>query len=138
MQEKVYVETTVISYLAAKPSRNIVIAGHQQVTHRWWNERRRLYRLIASQLVLNEASGGDPAAAERRCEILAELELLRITEDALHIGVAVTNGADYLLTWNCAHIANAVNRARVELLCHEAGYVPTTICTPDELAGDYL
>lgn len=150
----VYLETTVISYLAAKPSRDVVVAGHQQSTQEWWDERRSDFRPIASQLVVQEAGQGDAQAAERRFSILKDLELFEVTsaatdlarvliakgaipdtslEDALHVAIAVVNGCQYLLTWNYRHLAGARARERIQALCRNAGYEPAIICTPEEL-----
>ena len=154
MPPRVYVETSVISHLASRPSRDLVVAGHQQITHEWWQQRRRAFQLVASQLVVQEAAAGDPALAKARLGILAELELLEATdearelarslsergpipseaaEDALHIAIAVANGVDYLLTWNCKHIANAAMRSAIEDRCRSQGYEPAVLCTPEEL-----
>jgi predicted nucleic acid-binding protein len=157
MKPKVYVETTVISYLTARPSRDVVVAGHQQTTRDWWRTSRGRFELVASQLVLGEVSTGDPEAARERVEALKDLSLLEVTleasilarqlvagsaipakaaQDALHLGVAVTNGVAYLVTWNCRHLANAVLRTKVEEACRAAGYEPVVICTPEELLED--
>lgn len=157
MKPKVYVETTVISYLTARPSRDVVVAGHQQTTQDWWRTCRDRFELVASQLVLGEASTGDPEAARRRVEVLGELSLLEITpeasalalqlvkaaavpakaaQDAMHLSVAVTNGVNYLVTWNCRHLANAALRAKIEEACRATGYDPVIICTPEELLED--
>jgi hypothetical protein len=154
MKPNIYIETTVPSYLAAWPSRDLVTAAHQQITHNWWRTRRQDFNLFISQSVLDEATSGDPDAAKRRFEILENLPLLEINDevgefaqallefvplppkaapDALHIAVAVVNGMDYLLTWNCTHIANAALRAKIEEACRRNGYEPITICTPEEL-----
>jgi len=154
MKAKVYIETTVISYLTARPSRDIVIAGHQQITREWWDTCREHFDIVASQLVVQEASAGDQEAAQERLSLLDTIALLEVTEDslnlaqdllnmgvlpqeaaedALHIAVAVTNGVEYLLTWNCRHLANAAMRVGIETVCRSAGYEPTIICTPDEL-----
>lgn len=154
MKAKVYVETSVISYLTSRPSRDVVIAGHQQTTQDWWQTHQESFDLVASQLVIQEAIAGDPIASQQRLAVLEDIELLSVTEaaislaqafieagvlpqkaaeDALHIAIAVTNGVDYLLTWNCKHIANAVIRKQVERICHAKGYEPVTICTPEEL-----
>lgn len=154
MKDKVYLETSVISYLAARMSRDLLIAAHQQVTHQWWNERRQLYHLVASELVVREAEQGSPELAAKRLDFLRGVQLLGMTadthrlarvfvekgaipasyvEDALHIAMAVTNGVTYLLTWNCKHIANAIVRRKVELISRQEGFEPATICTPDEL-----
>ena len=154
MKAKVYIETTVISYLTARPSRDVVIAGHQKITRDWWQTDRDKFGLMASQLVVREASAGDPQAAKERLEQLTTLTLLEVTEeamtlaqellttgavpekaaeDALHLAIAVTNGVEYLLTWNCKHLANATMRTKIEDVCRSAGYEPVIICTPEEL-----
>lgn len=154
MQPKVYIETTIISYLAARPSRDLIIAGHQQISHEWWQLSRHHFTVVSSQLVVSEASAGDPELASARLAFLTELTLLEITEealklaqrllqakaipqefpeDALHIAVAVVNGVEYLLTWNYKHLANAAMRNKIETTCRALGYEPTVICTPEEL-----
>jgi predicted nucleic acid-binding protein len=158
MKPKVYIETTVISYLTAWPSRDVVIAGHQQVTREWWKTAGNRHELWASELVVHEASAGDPIAARDRLAELDNLQMLttstsaenlaaelidsgavppQAAEDALHIALAVTNGIDYLVTWNCRHIANAALRSKIERVCRDAGYQPTVICTPEELLGEF-
>jgi predicted nucleic acid-binding protein len=157
MTTKVYIETTILSYLTARPSRDVVIAGHQQITHDWWQTCRAKFDLVASQLVVQEASAGDQEAAHERLLVLATITLLAITNeavnlaqqlvragtvpeqaaaDALHIAIAVTSGADYLLTWNHKHLANAALRTKIDAICRAAGYTPVIICTPEELLED--
>src|SRR5262249_33831396 len=152
MKPKVYLETTIPSYLTSRPSRDLVTAAHQQITREWWDTRRHDFDLFVSQMVLDEASAGDPEAATRRLEVLASLPLLapktegtavarmlsnhlslppRAAADALHIAIAVVNGMDYLLTWNCTHIANAVLRGRIEAACRSRGFRVPIICTPE-------
>jgi hypothetical protein len=154
MAERVYIETTVVSYLTARPSRDVVIAGHQQVTHEWWDTRRTSYQLCISQLVRKEAGAGDAQAAQERLEVLKPMTLLetsnqalelakellhasalpaRAADDALHIAVAAMNGIPYLLTWNCRHLANATMRPLIENVCAGAGLKAPIICTPEEL-----
>jgi predicted nucleic acid-binding protein len=154
VKAKVYIETTVISYLTARPNRDVVIAGHQKITRDWWRTCRQRFELVASQLVMREASAGDARAAQKRLESLATLTLLEVTEeavtlaqellttgavpekateDALHLAIAVANGVEYLLTWNCKHLANATMRTKIEDVCRSAGYEPVIICTPEEL-----
>ncbi len=153
----VYVETSIISYLAARPSRDLIVAARQQMTHTWWRDRQPVFDLYVSQVVLDEARGGDPEAAQRRVALLAGLPVLdialevaelaaalivrvplplRVGADAAHIAVAAYHGMDFLLTWNSAHIANAELRPRVEQVCRESGYRPPVLCTPDELMGE--
>ncbi len=83
MKPKVYVETTTISYLAARPSRDLIVAGHQQITHEWRQISRPNFTLVSSQLVMREATAGDPVAAETRLAFLTDLMLLEISEEAL-------------------------------------------------------
>ena len=134
----------------------MLVAAHQQLTVAWWDEQRTRYELFTSQVVLAEARAGDPEAAQRRLAVLERLPLLDVTDaaialatmlitrqalpaqaaqDALHVAVACVHGMEYLLTWNCAHLANARLRSRIEQICRDAGYVPPIICTPEELEG---
>jgi hypothetical protein len=154
MKPKVYIETTIPSYLAARPSRDLIRAAHQQLTREWWETRRSGFDLFVSQIVVQEVSVGDPTAAAERLELLNDITTLEFSEDArllgkellqriplpkkaildaYHIAIAVLSGMDYLLTWNCKHIANATLRKRIDALCHSYGYVPPLICTPEEL-----
>jgi len=154
MAERVYIETTVVSYLTARPSRDVVIAGHQQVTHEWWDTRRVNYELCVSQLVLDEAGAGDAQAAQERLLVLRPMLVLETTaealdlakellqagalpvkaaDDALHIAVAATKAVPFLLTWNCRHLANAVMRPVIEAACKAKGFKAPIICTPEEL-----
>lgn len=153
MKSKVYLETSVVSYLVALPSRDIVQAAHQQITREWWEHRDR-FDLFVSRPVLAEAAGGDANAAARRLAALQGIPVLAVSAeasefadrllktsiipgkmsiDAIHIAVAVANGMDYLLTWNCTHIANASIRGKIEDACREEGMRPPIICTPEEL-----
>ncbi len=156
MKRKIYVETSVISYLTARPSKTIVGAAHQQITLAWW-ETRSQYELLVSESVLRECGAGDPEAAKKRLAVTNEMPLLLITEqalqiaeslvesgivpvkaseDALHIAVATVNSVDYLLTWNCRHIANPeVQRGIAEYLGQIGLFLPF-ICTPEELLGE--
>jgi hypothetical protein len=154
MRPKVNLETTVASYLTAWTSRDLVMAAHQQITSEWWNNRRADFDLFVSQLVLQEAAVGDPDAATRRMALLRDSPSLGVSEaaaelaqelarrvplpkraelDALHIGVATVSGMDYLLTWNCKHIANAAYQPRIGLICRGMGHEPPVICTPEAL-----
>ena len=151
---KVYIETTIPSYLSAWPSRDLITAAHQQVTREWWETRRNDFSLFVSAVVIEEAKAGDERAAARRLEVVEDFPLLELTgevtgfseklieqhmipeekaEDALHVAVAVVHGMDYLLTWNLSHIANAEVRNKIERACRFMGYEPPIICTPEEL-----
>ena len=147
MKPKVYLETSVISYLASRPSRDLIMAAHQQITQEWWEKRRSKFDLLVSQLVLQESSGGDKNAAERRNGYVEGLAQVQITEAVIVLAQKLlqasalpsqedadaVHGIDYLLTWNLRHIANAVTRQRIESACRENGYEPPIICTPEEL-----
>jgi len=157
MKARVYIETSMVSYLAARPSRDVVAAGHQQISLDWWERRRHDFDLCASLLVVNEARLGNPEVARRRLTLLEGLPLLEVTEaaqqlaveivhkgllpqaaypDALHIGTAAVHQIDYLLTWNCTHIANAEILPRVAVIAERSGLSLPYICTPEELLGD--
>ena len=154
MKPTAYIETSVVSYLTARPSRDVVIAAYQEITRDWWRTASNRFNLAASALVIEEAGAGDPDAARIRLEALEAVTLLDATpdaenlaralvevgavprqaaDDAVHIAVAVTNGVDFLVTWNFRHIANAAMRSRIERACRQAGYEPPVICTPNEL-----
>ena len=156
MKRKVYVETSVISYLTARPSKTILGAAHQQITQAWW-ETRFEYELFVSQSVWQECSAGDPDAARRRLTVLEGLDVLAITEgmiglaetliaqrlipakaieDALHISVATLHHVDFLLTWNCQHIANPIIQEGIAEYLEPRGLFLPIICTPEELLGD--
>jgi hypothetical protein len=156
MKPKLYLETTVPSYLTAWPSRDLIRAGHQQITREWWQARRADFDIYISQLVLDEASAGDAQAARDRVGVLQKLPLLDLTQevtdlaadlkselalppkaitDAAHIAIAAVHGMDFLLTWNCTHIANAEMFPHITLICNERGFPAPVICTPEELMG---
>ncbi len=156
MKESVYIETTVISYLTAWLSRDLIRAAHQQITLEWWSNRRNDFDIFVSEFVINEASSGDKDAAEKRLETLEGIALLDVNSevenlaknlisekalptkaatDALHIAVAAVHGIDYLLSRNCKHIANAEMQKIIGKVCADNGYKRPTICTPEELLG---
>lgn len=154
MNSSIYLETSVIGYLTSRVSRELVTAANQQVTREWWDDRRADFDLFISQFVVHECSAGDPDAARERLEAIAEIPELDVNEDAkvlakelvikvplpegaeidaLHVAIATVHGIDYLLTWNCKHIANAALRHQIEAVCRDHGFEPPTICTPQEL-----
>lgn len=154
---RVYIETSVISYLASRPSRDVVIAAHQALTRQWWDERSGHFELVASALVEEEAGRGDASAAQARLVALDGIPMLGVDDravtlaehllanglvpresaaDALHIALAGVNGIDYLLTWNHKHLANALLRTRIEIAVEDLGYAAPVICTPEELMGE--
>jgi predicted nucleic acid-binding protein len=151
---KVYVETSVLSYLAARPSQDPVTAGRQVVTRRWWETERGKYSLVVSEAVEAECERGDREAVRRRRALLQEVSLFPVHErilevarllvvpgaiperavpDAVHIAAAAVEECEYLLTWNFRHIANVRIRREVERILASHGYTKTTICTPEEL-----
>jgi hypothetical protein len=154
MKPSVYIETSVVSYLTGRPSRDVIVAGRQALTVEWWDTRRSHFDLYVSALVVAEAGDGDPEAVRRRLVAMEGLPAVMIgdeakalarqlvhggpmpeeyPEDALHIAVCALQGIDYLLTWNCTHLANASLRRQVESVVEQAGYRCPTICTPAEL-----
>ena len=154
MKPTVYLETTIIGYLAMRPSRDLLVAANQQMTRDWWDNHRHKYEPLVSRFVVDECSDGDPTAAQERLAFLQGLPRLEVSEevdrlaeslvtgipipakavlDAYHISAAAVHGVEYLLTWNCRHIANAALRLRIERICRDMGYEPPVICTPQEL-----
>lgn len=154
MKQRLYMETTIPSYLTSRPSRDLVIAGHQQVTKEWWETRKGAFEIYISQLVIDEVRAGDPAAARERVRIVRDFAILDITPevgelasailgagilprkaatDAAHIAIAAVHGMDFLLTWNCVHLANAVIAKAVAKVCRQHNWESPVICTPEEL-----
>jgi hypothetical protein len=157
VKKRVYIETTIPSYLAASPSRDLLQAARQQITHDWWSIERRNYDLCISIMVLEEVAAGDADAAQRRLPLLENLPLLDLTEsvnrvakaimdsgllpqratrDAVHIAVSSVHGVDILLTWNCRHIANAAIMKELGAIVCDCGYEIPILCTPEELLGE--
>jgi predicted nucleic acid-binding protein len=155
-REKVYIETTIVSYYTGRPSRDLVIAGRQEVTRETWELIAGTFDRYISELVLNEISQGDPQYAQRRLASIVGIPVLGITdeairlaghlvkcnaiakdfpEDALHIALSAANGVDFLLTWNFSHINNAQMKYRITKVVEEHGLMCPVICTPDELIG---
>jgi hypothetical protein len=153
----VYLETSVISYATSRPSRDLVVAARQQVTRQWFVRDAGAFDLFVSELVLAEAMEGDPLAVAERRSLIEGIPILAITnaagdlgaklvheravpedaeEDALHIAVAAVHGVDFLLTWNCRHIANAAMREGIEGVCTRCGFEPPVMCTPEELTHE--
>jgi hypothetical protein len=155
--ESVYLETTFISYLVARPSRDLLVAGHQQATQDWWANRRDSFECYVSQVVIDEAGVGDATEIQKRLAVIDSLLLVEVTQeaeiltqailssgvippraarDAAHIAVAAVQEIDYLLTWNCKHLANAQIQRRIALVCDRLGQRMPLICTPEELMGE--
>ncbi|HEX7154499.1 MAG TPA: type II toxin-antitoxin system VapC family toxin [Thermoanaerobaculia bacterium] len=155
MGPRVYVETTIISYLVGRLNRRDVhVASNQVCTRQWWNERRQAFQLYASAIVLQEITAGKPEMAAARLQYLDGISFLDVDAaaeqlkdeilrksgvprkaevDALHIAIAAVNGMDYLISWNCKHIVNAVTLPKVYAVCRHSGFEPPFVCTPAEL-----
>lgn len=154
--ESVYLETTIISYLVARPSRDLVLAAHQSVTRDWWDTQRPKYRCVISQEVVREVANGEREMAQRRLAMIDDLprialggEVARLVEsfmqtgalpphmrtDAVHLAAAVFARVDYLLTWNCRHLANAQILRRLAKEAARQRLTLPGVCTPMELAG---
>jgi hypothetical protein len=154
----VYIETSIISYLTARPSSNLLAAAWQKVTIDWWDTQKHRFNLFVSDLVHEEAGRGDEMAVVRRFEAMAGIPLLGITDkvvalaeafiqaralpekaigDSLHIALSAVHGIDYLLTWNYRHIDNAETKPIIRTVCLANGYGYPEICTPQELMGVY-
>ena len=155
--DRLYIETSIVSYATARPSRDIAIAALQQQARDWWTDERHAFELVTSQLTIDEAGEGDPAAAAERLQLLDGLPLIDIdpdveslarrlieahtmpekaTADAFHVAAAALGGVKYLLTLNCRHIANAHELPRIYDLLDAAGCGQLLICTPAEFLGD--
>jgi hypothetical protein len=156
LKPSVYVETTIVSYLVARPIGDVVRRGQQEITRQWWQDRRKDFSLFTSQFVIDESLVGDPKAVKNWLAVIDQIDLLGISAevaplaeslitggalppkaqvDALHLAVATINGLRYLLTWNCKHLANVFLWDKIERVCQTAGYVPPVILTPYELLG---
>jgi predicted nucleic acid-binding protein len=157
MARTVYIETSIVSYLTARPTRDLVAAAWQNTTTRWWETHREHFELFTSQLTVEEAGQGHPEAVQRRLAVLADIPHLSISEavtdlatvllaedalprkasdDAVHVAVSACHAIDYLLTWNCRHIDNAETKPLIRSICAIQGYKCPEICTPLELMGE--
>lgn len=155
--QTVYIETSIISYLTAKPSKNLIAAARRQRTWEWWENCRQDYTLFTSNLVIAEASQGDAQRSQKRLHALREIERLAINaaceelaekliahspipdnaqDDALHVAIASCHAVNFLITWNFRHLANAHLIPKVRTIVEDAGYRFPHICTPEELMGD--
>jgi len=156
MTATVYIESSVISYLTSRPSRDLVTAARQTITLEWWDERKSEYEVYISVLVEEEISRGNPTEADRRLSAVEEIPALDISdpanalaknlikqkavpenseEDALHIAIAAFSGIDYLLTWNFKHINNAETKTAIIKVVESHGLVCPILCSPEELVG---
>jgi predicted nucleic acid-binding protein len=156
VRETVYIETSIIGYLTARSSKNLIIAANIEITRDWWENCHKNFDLYISQIVVDEISRGDIEMVNQRLEVIRDYPLLEVTEavddlasefmaksnlppkaadDAIHIAVATVNNLDYLLTWNCKHIANAQIQKKLGEICSNLGYKLPIICTPYEFMG---
>ena len=155
-KKTVYIETSIVSYLTARPTSDLLAAAWQKTTVDWWDTQRSRFDLYTSDVTVEEAGKGNPEAATRRLEALSGIPILSITEavaalskallqgralpataldDALHIAVSAVHGVNYLLTWNCRHLDNAETKPIMRSVCTIHGYISPEICTPQELMG---
>jgi hypothetical protein len=151
---RIYIESTIPSYVVARPARDLLQAARQQLTKDWWDLKRATHELFTSQVVLDEITSGEAAMARQRLTVMAGITLLRSTDeaetltqrildsgllppdadrDAAHIALATVHEMDILLSWNCRHIANAMIQARLRRLADDAGFTLPVLCTPEEL-----
>jgi predicted nucleic acid-binding protein len=154
VKDSIYLETTVVSYLTAKISRDIIVLAHQEITQEWWPRAINRFEVYISEIVVEEAGLGDIEAAKKRLAVLKDFSHLELTEkvekmaqiymeklkipekstrDAIHIAVASVHNVDYLVTWNCAHIANAEIIKKLIKINNVFGIHTPIICTPEEL-----
>ena len=152
--ETVYIETTILSCLVSRPSRDIIVAARQELTRQWWEIAKPKHECLISQIVLDEISAGDPEHASKRLQHADRLPVLALNEDcillaeqfldkgyvpkneirdALHIAVAVIWKVDYLVTWNCKHMANGHASRQLRKFSENKGYEFPHVCTPEEL-----
>lgn len=154
----IYIETTIVGYLTARFAGDVIFQARQELTRRWWDGRRANYDLFVSQFVLDEAAAGDPTAAAERLLFLDGLQVLdsghpdvdwladllidhrllpsKARTDAQHVAVATVFGLDYLLTWNCKHIANADRLPSIYRTLRTEGFNPPLIVTPEEFSNN--
>jgi len=154
---RIYIESTIPSYVAARPAHDLLQAARQQMTKDWWHLKCGQHELFTSQVTLDEIADGERAMAQRRLEIMAAVPVLDLTpdaatltlrilasgllpatadSDAAHIALATVHKMDILLTWNCRHIANGAIQVRLRRVVQSLGYELPAICTPDELIGE--
>lgn len=154
---RIYIESTIPSYVVARPARDLLQAARQQTSKDWWELKRQQHELFTSEIVLAEISEGEAFMAQQRLEVMRDIKLLRLTDDtetltrrildsgllpldadrdAAHIALATIYEMDILLSWNCRHIANASIQARLRRLAEQMGFALPVLCTPDELTGE--
>ena len=157
MTDSVYIDTLVVSYLTARPTRDMVTAVRQVETIEWWTTQSPYFELFSSDVTIDEAGEGDEDAANRRTEVLREMTVIlpltqeassladallaggaipeRAVKDARHVAVAAVNNVDYILTWNFTHMANTITIPVISEICEQQGYNSPIITTPSQLKG---
>lgn len=154
MKESIYLETTVVSYYVSRPSRDVIALAHQEITREWWHKAKMRFDCFISQIVIEEARMGDEEAVKRRLEELKNFPHLELTDkveeiaqiyikrleipaksfrDAVHLAVASVHNIDYLVTWNCTHIANGEIIKKLMSINENICIHTPIICTPEEL-----
>lgn len=155
MKQKLYIETSVVSYLVARPSRDLLIAARQEATSEFWSKLNSLvFTGYVSTLVHQEAKQGDPEQVQKRMSAISSIDVLDIDQeaqalaeqilaakavpaeypdDALHMAVAAVNGMDVLITWNFAHLNNPIARLKIRQIVENNGYQCPEVCSPEEL-----
>jgi len=157
MKPKLYLESTIPSYLAARPSRDVILAGQQKCTHDWWSKRAAHFEIFVSDVVADEIATGEVAMATKRMELIKPFVRLegsktaealtnalihggplpkKAARDAAHIALSAAHGMHFLLTWNCTYIANAMMYGKVREICAAHGCECPVICTPEELLAE--
>lgn len=154
MKQRAYIETSVVSYVVGRPTRNLLVASRQQLTREWWSTADKRFTLLVSPVVIRECAAGNPDMAARRLQTIEGIASLNLNDsvvalagklveygglprkaanDALHVAVASVWRMDYLVTWNCTHIANAATRRTMEQIVLASDLPFPVICTPEEL-----
>lgn len=156
--ETVYLETTVIGTIASRDHPDPIMLARQLSTRRWWKDAASRFDLRISDLVIAECNAGDPSAAAERLQVVDGVDILAPKDeaesladalmigkavpkseprDAAHIALAAVHGMDYLVTWNFRHILNPHLQRRIDGICRNSGFIPPTICTPEQLLESY-
>jgi predicted nucleic acid-binding protein len=154
---RIYIESTIPSYVVARPARDLIQAAHQQLSKDWWDLEREKHELFTSQVVLDEIACGEAAMARKRLDLMANVPILPVNSeaealtqaildsgllpvgadrDAAHIALATVYDLDILLNWNCRHISNAAIQSRLRDIAARAGFNLPVLCTPAELTGE--
>jgi hypothetical protein len=154
---RIYIESTIPSYIVARPARDLLQAARQQTSKDWWELKRHQHELFTSEIVLAEIGDGEAVMAQLRLGVMNGIKLLQVTDDAealtrrildsgllpldadrdaAHIALATIYEMDILLSWNCRHIANASIQARLRRLAEQMGFALPVLCTPDEMTGE--